>query len=1536
MPQLNRRTLAISVVSVALLAVAIFGLHWFQVGRHSSFFADQADREYALGNYREAAGMYRQTLQMDPQSVPVLMGLARCLEELGDPQGAYTFAQRVERIEPTNAENQLRLARVNLDLRRYADAINRLQKLIAKAEAGATTLTTTTDESTTDGVPGDVDDVPGDVAVADGQTEADLIARLAKLYTLLATARAGDRDIDAAIGDYRTAIDTGAADVEAYAGLAELLIQKDDFAAAGETLDQLVQQHGEDSEAWIARGRFLLTRAQAPPPSPAVAGGATDSANQSSMPVALDRARSDAATARRLAQNDPPARVEATALAATIEFQAGNAEAAMELIRRELEQSPDASKLYQVGYQTLQAQAEIEAVDPAAGNEMADRATGLLQSGNQRLPGDPALLWLLANDHLQRGRPDAAAAATDQLDALGYAAPMVRYLRGRMLALRGDVNAAVALLTKVRSEVIENTTITRLVDLTLAGLYEKMGDLDSQVAAMRRVVAVDPFWLPGRERLSFALLRAGRVDEAVQEYQTVANRPDVPVRAPLNFAQLLLLQNLGRPEDRRDWDQLERLLDAVEEQSSMQTDVALLRAEMFVARDRVEQAREVLAEADQGVRIVSGRVLLEIAQGQSEAAAELAERGRPEFGDTPEYRYALAALASASTSEPIEPRLRQLSDIPSDWTAEQSIQLARSMVPLLISTKVYDTAETLARRGAELDPASVDFRLQLMQIAFETGSDARLRDQLDSLEKIAGRNARWYYGMALATAMPATDAVAGKLQSGQANGPGGARSSTPPPVDEDVNRRVQEYLAEAAVLRPDWALVPSFSAYLHDRAGNVETAIIKYNQAVELGWRDPSSIRRLISLLTKAERFGEADAVIRRLRGGNQPFTSELARIASEVSVELADMRRAAQLAAEAAEASGSVEDYLWLGQLSELIQDSDAAESAYRRAIEIQPDVARPTLAWIGFLERQQRLGEAREALGQFESTLDPSDTSSMLLLVEAYQGIGSDEEANRVISRIDSAQLSTLTEYQRFDRVLRLTGGQAAAVEQLRSWLAQSQDSSAEATSSATAETVRWARRQLALDLAGTAQPDAYREARSLIEANLAAKTADAQASFDDRRGSAIIDAIFLGVTQPEVAMKQFQSLLDDGWSPSIADEFIIGQLSSLSGDWTAGRRLMLPLLSNDELRRPDHIKTYVRLLLQQGDAAEAELWLDRLQSSGVRDRDTAVLTAQVLLRRSRYDRLVDLLTTAPQDVNVGDSQARWFATTLSYPDRFKLLTSLTSDLAKQSDENREARPAASGTSAAPQSAANRDAIEKLTAAADQMGEQLQQTGEFPGTYYAMQMLRRGDCRSALLSINNVIKTASEAELVEFAEAALSAPACSDVYQAMEKVYRQLAGVDAENIVYTVVLARIREVRGDYESATRAYEAILRRDPNHFAAANNLATILALRGTDPLRASDLINRLIDSAGQSLVTLDTRAVCRMSAGDYPSADEDLELAMQQFPHPVVQFHQAQSLLAQNQRAAAKTKFSGAIRSGLQRGDVHPLEVDTFDQLANL
>ena len=339
------------------------------------------------------------------------------------------------------------------------------------------------------------------------------------------------------------------------------------------------------------------------------------------------------------------------------------------------------------------------------------------------------------------------------------------------------------------------------------------------------------------------------------------------------------------------------------------------------------------------------------------------------------------------------------------WNETETLDFQRNVIPLLISAQAYDLAEQVVAEVMEQRVGDVTTRLQMLEIASRSGKIDRMGDVLADLERIAGKTARWHFGNALlitANASP-TSASLGTPQAAAAGSVPASQSTTNQLTDAN-NRKAQEHLAEAAVLRPDWNAVPALSGQLYDRAGDAESAIVKYSQAVDLGNRQPSMIRRLIGLLTQRERFGEADAMIRQMRSGNQPFSSDMARIASEVSVQMADLQRATRLAKQAAEESNAERDWLWLANLSELNNDVVTAEDAYQNALTAAPESTVTQLAWVGFLNRNARLGEAKDSLAEFATDVGDEQQQRLLAIAEGYSRIGEDAEARKQLQRIDS----------------------------------------------------------------------------------------------------------------------------------------------------------------------------------------------------------------------------------------------------------------------------------------------------------------------------------------------------------------------------------------------------------------------------------------------------------------------------------------------------------------------------------------------------
>lgn len=1500
--------------------MVIYGIHKLQFNRQAEFFGDQASQALANADYANAIRLYHQSLLMEPQNAGLLRGLAEAYERVGNVNSAYKFSQQLNRLQPDDRNNLIRLSRVSLRLRRFGDAISGLNNLLEDEAASPPNIDTSSLKASSTLPP------------LEGQNRTELLE-------LLGDAKAGDRDGDGAIQAYKDAIKNDNAAIIVHAKLADAMTKfTGNIDAARSVIESMVRRFPDDPTSHIAAGKWYLKRA-------------IEISNQNaigSRDQSLARAAEESKTAIKLAADQGSGPTENSTdpnrnqLASAIEFAAevaaaqGDYQSSLTIAQSGIEKFPDRSQSYTLAHSALTQLASLADADDRL--QMQEKATEILRIGVQRIPNVLSLQWTLANDHLEHDRIEKATESLATLRKLQLPPSLVRYLESRLLAEGGDVNRAAIEMERVRSEIIERPELVRLVDLTLGDLYQQMGDVDRQIAALRRVVSSDPGFLPGRERLAFALMQSGRLDEAVQEYRIVSERPDVPIRAPLNYARLLLMQTLSKEPAQRDWSRLQQLLSALKNEPSFSTDIALLTAEILVAQRQPDLARKVIQDAPQNSRTWAARVLLEVAEKQYQAAIEVAGRAKSAVGDIPAIRAAVATALVASNADGANQSLRELSRPLKKWDDSQRMELAKSLVPLLITAKRFDDARQLATIAAALSSNDVVTRLQLMQIAFETGDAQLLRKQLDDLQKITGRDSRWYYGNAMAIA------IEGQAKTDLQTAAAFKRPDSPSEnvaviqeINAQTNRLAQESLAEAAVLRPDWELVPGFSAFLHDKAGNLDSAIIKYDQAINLGWRNASSIRRLIELLTRRERFGEADSVIRRLRGGNQPFTSEMARIASEVSVEMADLNRAVRLAEEAARASRKSEDFLWFGNLSELTDNDSQAEKAYRSAIRAAPDSAAATLAWIGFLERNARLDEARQSLELYERNIDEADTASLLVLADGYQRIGSIDDAARILQRIIADDLSSLQQYQQYYRIVRTASGPDASRQLLRQWTQRQ---------TTDPQIVIWSRRELAYSLASTGDPNIYQNAKQLILQNMDQLQSTQTAAnpleiFDDRRVMAIIEAIFTGNNQPEIAISQFETLIKDGWQPSISDQFTLGQLYASNDNWIRGRRLMLPLLSNEEQRQPVHIKTYVRRLISQNDAAEAQLWLDRLQSSDVRDADVAAMTAEVLLRRGNIERLLRLITIKPDEVASADTEVQWFATTLGYPQRFELLSNLITDLIERSDS----KPTdSSGDQTAGRTNSSRIAsstadtnptISRLRDAAQVMSNGLDQSGEFPGLFYARQLLKRGECDKAVSTIALAVDDASLEELISLAELVLAEASCEGSFRDLEKIFARKSDGEATDLVYSIILARLREASGDYKAAIDTYESVLRRDADQFAAKNNVAMLLALQKRDLDRANTYINQLINATGETMVTLDTRGVCRLASGDPRGAKSDFDAAMAIFPHPVIRFHQAQTAAAEGQIAVATDLFRQAQAMGLKKGDLHPLERSQYDQWIN-
>ena len=176
--------------------------------------------------------------------------------------------------------------------------------------------------------------------------------------------------------------------------------------------------------------------------------------------------------------------------------------------------------------------------------------------------------------------------------------------------------------------------------------------------------------------------------------------------------------------------------------------------------------------------------------------------------------------------------------------------------------------------------------------------------------------------------------------------------------ETEVAERTSRYeqalteLAEAAVERPAWSRIPGLQGNIYDLRGQTELAVQSYLQAINLGEQDPQLISRAILLLFNQGRFVEADGVVRKLQEQKTPFSSELTRVASEVSLRLENFDRARSLAQSSAERFGQ-------GRRPPVAGRGLQHRRRYRRRRERIPDRhrARPRRAPAGWVSLVQML---------------------------------------------------------------------------------------------------------------------------------------------------------------------------------------------------------------------------------------------------------------------------------------------------------------------------------------------------------------------------------------------------------------------------------------------------------------------------------------------------------------------------------------------------------------------------------------------------
>jgi tetratricopeptide (TPR) repeat protein len=1467
----NIRFLGLMLLAIALISVAAYAFHEFQARRQADALLREARLAKDKGELDLAIDYLDRYVALVPrQSLEALAELGLLQAQTGRIGEAYGTLEAVLRKDTSRGDIRRKLVEVALSLRRFPDAQFHV-----------------------------------DLLCSAGPVDAELLA-------LRAQCQIGLEDYPAAVASLREALALAPDRLDDSARLAALLESRmKQPSEAMDVLDEMLSRNPEAARAYVIRGSYRLLRRQAPTRR-APAEAASD--DDVSTTASADSGAAEYDPTQRVAplvvrEDEGSETVDPAAGAAALPTELGALEAALEDARRALELAPEDSDVIAFAVNCLLANGRGDEAGELALRGVAlnpknaplyvllaefelqkghrDDAATWLKRGFEAAPREGDLLFNLTQLFLDAGQSTDAAKALEALQQIAYPKPRVGYLEARLEIKKGEWFEAANRLEEIRPELVAWPELSKRADLFLGQCYAELGRFDLQSTAFRRASRVDPLWIPARLGVANALLAAGQVKSALAEYQAIVALPQAPASVAIQLARLLILSNLARNPSQQDWDRPKELLDRLDTIVPDSDEVAILRAEILVARGDIPAAERLLSEArDRAPEKQSLRLALaSLAErsGDAARAAEILDEIEQSTGDSVELRLARARQLVGQQGAEAREKLHQLAESVDAFNAGDRSRLYSGLAEWTLAIGDFDESKRLVRLVVRQQPANLGAQLLLFDLGLRSEDSSVLKEALADVRRIEHEGPLWHYGEAVRLAVA-------------------AKSSN----DRSLYDRAVEHLTSAKVKRPNWSRVFFLLGQIAEAEGKEEIALSYHLEAIKFGERNPGVAARAVALLYQRHRFPEADRVIRLLQEQQVPFSNEMMRLATEISLKLSDNVQALALATSAAASSKDPAEHIWAGRVLSTLGQADAAEKSFRQAIEL--DESAPA-AWVALIQHFGRSGQMPKADATLAEARERIDSAGEPL-AEALESIGRIEEAE---SSYKAALLASPDELLLVRRLAEFYVRQRKfnEAEPLLTRLLEDRER-------VTGEDRMQCRRNLALALLARNDKSSRKQAQSLIDENLAANPK----SDADQRTKAMLLALSPERASRFQAVERLEKYLGEEQSGAAAEgsaeaRFVLATLYVDLGEpaKAAGHLRTLMMATRGEEFR--YLAYYVRFLIQRNEIREAEVWQSQLEKLFPQEIATLALAADLAFARERYGEILSR-------VDPFLANAQW--TEAEKLERTRLVASLleaNADRLKKVAADKPER-AAAAEEWAPQYLKRAEALfrgdsgelpKNALAEAAFYGR----TGRYSEALDLLEKNWSGARPEELFAVTTTLARSATATKEDFARAA------QVLNKALEKQDRP-AGL-------VLALANLQNWGEEFAEAEKLYREVLEKEPGNAGTLNNLAILLALRGSggrEPLR---LIEKAIELAGSNPGLLDSRATIYLALGDARRAADDLAQALKGRPSPGSYFRQALAEARLGQRDAAQESLAKASQLGLRIEELHPLERPIFRQL---
>ncbi len=690
----------ISVFSI----VGVHFLHAFQLDRNADFLRVQAEKAREDGNFKEAVKQYNQYLKHrdDPQGYSVLAELVvQIAKDEGatrqDKYRAYAILEEAIRRHQDLDDVRRRLVDYTMQVGRYTEALEHIQYLFDHGAKGS-----------------------------------DLDLKIAKCYFALGDEENATKKLYDVVGydekteQFASSAPPGAQEPSAFELLAHILRRKTNGEKLADALMSQLVAWNDSAKAHLARATYLINALNAINAT----GLRPDSPEFELKKAEVERAKTEAKSELDRAFELAPDDVDVILAGAVYAVTEKNFAKSQELLDRALKEFPERQEVY-----LRLAQLKLFQNDVAGAAEQLQRG---LKDANEI----SQILEKLVDLQFQLNDLAAFRTTYKQMQDRGTFPPeLLRFEEARLKFLESNYLEASREFEAVRPAFLRasNAAYAQQIDILLGQCYELLGLWDRELELYRGLLQKYPDLVRARLGEVKALQNLGKHDQTSTSLAVLTANAQRLTFIRHHVLQLLINDQLQKPDAERDWTQVEAIASMLyEDESVPDLDKALLKADLLMLRNEYAEAQKILAAAcKQHPKETRAWATLARSLMHDDASAaklpSLFKLAQKEVGDVVPLRVERIRAVARKGGDQAPAELAKLEQGLDQFTEQERLSLMLQLGAAYLQVGDVADGKRCWKYATGADPKNSATRQFLFEMAFDEKDQAGMRDLVKEL-----------------------------------------------------------------------------------------------------------------------------------------------------------------------------------------------------------------------------------------------------------------------------------------------------------------------------------------------------------------------------------------------------------------------------------------------------------------------------------------------------------------------------------------------------------------------------------------------------------------------------------------------------------------------------------------------------------------------------------------------------------------------------------------------------------------------------------